>query len=388
MPTLGADGHASAHLADGSEAGARLWAVLDAAVDAIITIDDNGIIDAVNPATESMFGYDSAEMLGNNVSMLMPDSHRHAHDGYMRHYLDTGERRIIGIGREVEGRRKDGSLFPCDLAVSEFFLKGRRMFTGILRDVTDRRQAQRAAQQRLEDLAHAGRLADLGMTTSTIAHEVNQPLTAIVGFASACQRMLEAGNSDEETLRDALAQIAQQGTRASDVISRIRHLAKKRKVRSEAVNLNATIQGVLVLLDDELRRSDVTVSLDLEQTLPHVISDAVHTEQIVFNLVRNAVEAMRVEGIDRCALYISTRRDGDKIILDVRDTGPGLSVGDEDKVFQSFYTTKQHGLGVGLSICRDLANIHGGALWADPTDSEGKQSGACFHLSLCAQPSE
>jgi two-component system sensor kinase FixL len=218
----------------------RLRALLDAAVDAIITIDQHGLIESINPATEQLFGYSAEELLGSNVSMLMPAPHRTHHDGYIQRYLMTGERRIIGIGREVEARRKDGSLFPVDLAITEFELDGVVMFTGLVRDISDRRAAERDAQARLDELAHAGRLADLGLTTSTIAHEVNQPLAAIVSFAHACQRILDSEQPDQAVLRDALAQIAEQGERASAIISRIRDMARRGERAHERVDLHGT----------------------------------------------------------------------------------------------------------------------------------------------------
>jgi two-component system sensor kinase FixL len=377
MPILAAD-EGMAMRDDADAARARLRAVLDAAVDAIITIDEAGIIDSVNPATQRMFGYRAGDMIGHNVSMLMPAEHRSHHDAYLARYLSTGEKRIIGIGREVECRRQDGSLVPCDLAVNEFRLNGQRMFTGILRDISDRRQALRAAQERLDELAHAGRLADLGMTTSTIAHEVNQPLTAIVGFANAAQRMLRSDSISTTTLADVLGQIAAQSSRASEIIARIRELARKRETVTERMDMNAAVRAVLGLLRDELERGRVGVQLDLDAATPPVMAERIHVEQIVMNLVRNASEAMRDAGVAQPTLRIIGRHDARHATLSVCDNGPGLGAGGEDRVFQSFYTTKSSGLGVGLSICRDLAQAHGGRLWADADHGDG----ARFHLAL------
>jgi len=356
----------------------RLRALLDAAVDAIVTIDRHGVIESVNPATERLFGYTAAELLGCNVSMLMPSPHRERHDQYLQRYLMTGEARIIGSGREVEARRKDGTLFPVDLAVTEFEVGGERMFTGLVRDISDRRAAEREARARLDALAHAGRLADLGLTTSAIAHEVNQPLAAIVSFAHACQRLLDSGRADPAVLRETLGQIAEQGERASAILGRVRAMARRRERVLEAVNVNAAVRGVLALLDRELRDQQVETSLALDDALPAVEADRVQVEQVVMNLVSNALDAMREAAPGRRRLRIETcRRDGE-VRVSVTDSGPGLAQADLERVFETFYTTKPAGLGVGLSICRSLAEAHGGRLWAEQPPG----GGAAFHLGL------
>ncbi len=380
MPTISADDLKAPGLRQ-RDAAPRLRALLDAAVDAIITIDQHGIIESVNAATERMFGFTAAELIGSNVKVLMPDPHRALHDDYIQRYLMTGERRIIGIGREVEGRHKDGNVFPVDLAVTEFQANGQRMFMGIIRDISDRRAAEHAAQARLDELAHAGRLADLGVTTSTIAHEVNQPLAAIVSFAHACQRMLAGGRADEAVLRDALSQIAEQGERASAIIARIRGMAKKREGHTEQVSVNDAVDGVLGMLSRQLRFEHVNLDVHLDPELPAVRADRVQVEQVIMNLVMNAVDAMREMTPEARRLVIVSARRDDAVILTVRDTGPGLDDKQADRVFESFYSTKSGGMGIGLSICRSLAESHGGRLWAESTPGDG----ATFHFELPAR---
>jgi two-component system sensor kinase FixL len=360
----------------------RLHALLDAAIDAIITIDQHGIVDSVNPATLRMFGYSADELIGSNVSMLMPSPDRERHDSYLQRYLMTGEARIIGIGREVEGLRKDGSVFPADLAVSEFKLDGQRMFTGLVRDISDRRSAEHAAQRRLEELAHAGRLADLGMATSTIAHEVNQPLTAIVSFAHACQRILESDDADPTVVREALGQIAEQAERASAIVDRIRSMAKKRDGSKEHIDLNAAVRNVLTILGRQLRDNEIRVSTQFDDNLPVVTADAVQAEQIVMNLVLNAIDAMRSEAPNSRALDVSTTHESGSVRLRVKDTGPGISDEEAKRIFDSFYSTKVDGMGVGLSICRSLAESHDGHLWVAPRSRDDR--GATFHLEFPA----
>lgn len=379
VPSISSDDFGLSGLSD-HDAAPRLKAILDATVDAIITIDMHGIIESVNPATERMFGYRAAQMLGNNVAMLMAAPHREQHDHYLQHYLATGERRIIGIGREVDARRADGSVFPVDLAITEFRCNGQRLFTGLIRDISERRAAERAAQQRLDELAHAGRLADLGLTTSAIAHEVNQPLAAIVSFAHACQRLLDQGTSDRDLLRDALGQIAQQGERASTIISHLRAMSRKRETLTERVDLDATVRGVLDILARELRYDQVNVRICLADALPAVKADRVQVEQIIMNLLSNAMDAMRADGPHAREITITSALEGSSVLLTVQDNGPGLDATQRARVFENFYTTKPNGLGLGLSICRSLARAHGGELRAQDTAS-GKR-GATFLLSL------
>ena len=378
MPTITTEYRLAAR-AHKRDAEPRLRALLDAAIDAIITIDQHGIIESLNPATERIFGYSARELLGCNVSMLMPSPFREQHDGYLQHYLMTGEARIIGIGREVEARRKDGSVFPADLAISEFDSEGQRMFTGLIRDISDRRAAELAAQARLEELAHAGRLADLGMTTSTIAHEVNQPLTAIVSFAHACQRILDSREPDTEVLREALGQIAEQGERAGNIINRIRSLAKKRESTSEHVDINESARNVLSILGRQLREARISLLVDLAPQLPAVIADSVQIEQIIMNLVINAIDAMRDGPAEPRELHVGTVDENNSVRLSVRDSGPGLDEDEARRIFDSFYSTKTDGMGVGLSICRSLTESHQGHLWVEPRSDDG---GACFQLTF------
>ena len=378
MPTITAE-HLRATGNQQLDAEPRLRALLDASIDAIIGVDQHGIIESINPATERIFGYSAHEMLGQNVAMLMPPSFSENHDNFVQRYLATGEARVIGHGREVEAKRKDGSIFPVNLAISEFELDGRVMFTGLIRDISDRRAAERAAQHRLDELARAGRLADLGMTTSTIAHEINQPLTAIVSFAHACQRILDLPEPDTQVLREALAQIAEQGERASTILNRIRTLAKKRNSASEHVDVNKSAHNVLAILGRQLHDAKIQLSIQLAPQLPLVIADTVQVEQIIMNLVINAIDAMQDGPPKPRALDVSTVHDKDSVRLRVRDTGPGLAEGEADRIFDSFYSTKADGMGVGLSICRSLAESHHGHLWVEPRSD---LAGATFYLTF------
>ncbi|MDX1431494.1 MAG: PAS domain S-box protein [Gammaproteobacteria bacterium] len=358
---------------------ARLRAILDTAVDAIITIDERGVIDSVNAAAERMFGYPAEELLGNNVSMLMPHAERARHDDYIRRYLETGERKIIGIGREVEGLHRDGSLLPLDLAVSEMHIDGRLQFTGILRDISQRKRAEMEARRRLDQLAHAGRLATLGELTTLVAHEVNQPLAAIVSYAEACLRMLRTEHPPVEKVQGALEQIVGQGQRAGEIIRHLRRMARKGETARDPVELDALVGGVLELFANELRAQQIEVELDLAPGLPRVRCDRIQIEQVLINLLRNAMEAVEHHPPGERVIRIGTRMlDGPAVELVVEDEGDGINPADAERIFETFFTTKPEGMGMGLAVSRTIVEAHGGRLWA----SARGERGAIFHVLL------
>ena len=362
-----------------SENARRLRAILRTATDAIVTIEESGVIESINPATERLFGYACDELVGHNVSILMPVPHREQHDRYIANYLRTGEARIIGIGREVEARRNDGTVFPVDLAVSEVQLPGRRLFTAIIRDLTERRALEAQAAMDLDDAAHTARLLELGEMCSGIVHEVTQPLTAMVSYSDACLRTMRGGGAEPAIIEDALGRVAEQGVRAAEIVSRLRHLVRKGDSRREIFDLGTAIEQALLLVDHERRRRRVHIDVHRETELPPVKADRVQVEQILLNLLRNAFQA--VDGAERRQVWMSTGRAGTRRVrLTVEDSGPGLAPELCDRVFETFYTTKPNGLGVGLAISRSLAEEHGGRLWAESPVGRG----ARFALELPA----
>ena len=373
----------SARALDDSEA--RLQAILTAAVDGIITIDERGIIESANAATERMFGYDRDELVGSNVSMLMPQPHRDQHDQFIANYLTTGEAKIIGIGREVEARRKDGTTFPIDLAISEVNLKGSRLFTGVVRDISARRLAENEARRRRDELAHAARLSTIGELTSGIAHEVNQPLTAMVNFGEACLRMLRSGSGDARKLENALQQIVDQGQRAGQIIRHLRRLARKSDNERVEVDISRLVRDVIELTTSEIRANGIDLSLLLDERLPTVMCDRIQIEQVVLNLVRNAMDAFEDAPVHGRELIICTRANSaNSVELTVEDTGPGFDADKSEQIFETFFTTKAEGLGIGLSISRSIVEDHGGRLWATPRPG----GGAIFYVSIPrAEPS-
>ncbi len=364
---------------------ARLQSILDTAVDGIVTISEKGIIESLNLATERIFGYSSKELIGQNVKILMPPPYLNQHDAYLSNYLSSGERKIIGIGREVEGRRKDGSTFPLDLAVSEFRVAGQRRFMGLMRDISERKLAEQEARRHLDELAHASRLSALGEMATGIAHEVNQPLAAIVSYAQACLNLLNSKSADRTLVKDALTQITAQGRRAGEIVHHLRQLVRKDQTARTDMNLNRSVLAVLNLFASELKSSGVTVSLELADGLPKVRADRVQIEQVLLNLIRNALDVLSTPSATSRQMFISSRFSGEKgVEICVTDTGPGLGGEVPERLFETFYTTKPSGLGVGLSISRSIIESHGGRLWA----RENRGGGLSVHFTLPGRQSD
>ncbi len=279
----------------------------------------------------------------------------------------------------MEGRRKDGSTFPLDLAVSEFHVAGRRRFMGLMRDVSARKRAEQDARHHLDELAHASRLLLLGEMATGIAHEVNQPLAAIVSYAQACLNLLSSKDADDAVLKDALSQITTQGRRAGDIIHHLRQLVRKDQTTRTNINVNACLRAVLNLFSQELESSGIDVTLELEESIPQVKADRVQIEQVLLNLIRNALDVLSKQPHDSRRVRLATSLiDDDRIEVSISDTGPGLEGEDPERLFETFYTTKSDGLGVGLSISRSIINAHGGRLWAKENRTGGLS--VCFML--------
>ncbi len=357
---------------------AQLRAIHDAAVDGIITIDESGVIRELNKAAAGVFGYTIQELIGQNVSILMPSPHAREHDRYIKNYLDTGDAKIIGIGRKVIGLRKDGMTFPHYLAVSEIDCtdkSGQRLFTGIVRDISERKRIEEAAHVRLTEHAHASRLAALGEMASGIAHELNQPLTAIVSFADASKRLLKGGAERIGLVDETLSQIAQQGERAGNIIRRLREFVRKGNVERQLISISNVIEDVLNMLDHDLRMQQVEVIRHFEKDAPNIRADKLQIEQVLLNLVRNAIDAM--EACRTRTLTITVETDERSIIVQVSDSGPGFNNQQAAQLFDAFYTTKRNGTGLGLSISHSIIAAHGGELTAN-SDLDG----ATFRFSL------
>ena len=488
-------------------------ALLDAAVDAIIVIDHQGLIEEFSLAAERIFGYRAEEVLGQNVNVLMPQPYHQAHDQYMESYNRTGEARIIGIGREVRARRKDGTSFPCDLAVGRVHGKGPPRFVGIIRDitarklaeeqlkrseaeltlaqelanlgnyvvhldraeadyfspqlfrilgnevgaqiipireylehwvhpadveklrealadldrgggtmdveyrvilrdgstkhlhhiaqavhdlqgrptrhigtvhdVTDRRHAEDEARQLQERLTHFARLSTMGEMAAGLAHEINQPLSAIATYAQACQRLIKLPDHDPADIVAALQQISSQALRAGEVIRRLRNFVKNREVTREPVDCARLLEDLRTLAETDARLHNVWLRIESEGELPTVYADPIQLQQVVLNLVRNAIDAMADVPDHRREVVLSTRstEEGD-VEITVADHGTGLAPEATQHLFNAFFTTKSGGTGLGLANSRSIVRAHGGRLWHTPNEG----SGARFHFTLPVAP--
>jgi len=357
---------------------ALLRAILETSPDGLITIDEGGLIQSFNPAAERMFGYHPAEVIGRNVACLMPSPYREGHDGYMERYLRTGEKRIIGIGREVLGQRKDGTIFPLELAVGEVGAERRRLFAGFVKDVSARQQAQQRLQELQSELIHVSRLSAMGEMASALAHELNQPLTAIINYAQTARGLVERRpESGPAGLPSLLEKTVQQASRAGQIIRRLRQFIAKGETERTLEDVNAVVDEASALALVGTAGRGIAARRVLERGLPPVLLDKIQIHQVITNLVRNSVDAL--EGAELREIVISTRRAGqDRVEIAVADSGPGLVPEVAGRLFQPFVTTKPGGLGIGLSICRSIVDAHGGRLWA----SDNPDGGAIFHVSL------
>ena len=341
-----------------------LQAVLDAAVEAVILIDENGIIETFNRSAERLFGWQADEVLGKNVSLLMEGADRAGHDGYIKRFLNTGEAKIIGIGREVPARRRDGSIFPAMLAVGEVQQSSPRRFVGFLHDITLRRQAEEAARQSEARLNHFARLSTMGEMAAGLAHEINQPLTAIATFSQAATRMLSRPEGIErEDLSEALDQITAQALRAGEVIRRLRAFVKNREVRHERADCRRVVEDSRLLLEADARSNNVQLRLRVADSLPPITADPVQLQQVLINLVRNAIDASVDVPSAHREVILSANLDGDGMVeVAVADHGHGLSTEAAERLFHPFFTTKPGGTGLGLVISNSIIRGHNGRL--------------------------
>ncbi len=491
----------------GRDAEAYLNALLEAAVDAIIVIDHQGCIKTFNAAAERLFGYSAAEALNRNVRLLMPEPYQSQHDRYLQNYLHTGQRRIIGSGREVTGLRKDGSIFPMDLAVGEINLPDAPRFVGIVRDlsarakaaeelhrqredyrmildavpaliwyldhqgrvrrtnaavsrflgltreelrnksffdlfkaaqaplleashraildsatprlgelvdlptpqgsrwvqmdripqlddaghtvglitvaqdITERLHAEKEASQHRERLAHITRLHSLGEMAAGIAHEINQPLTAVANYSQAARHRLQSGTADTVKIQILLAKIDAQAQRAGKIIRRIRNLSRRGDNHYQTIDINTLIRDGVELARADTRSLDCQLELELAENLPPITVDQIQIQQVIINLLRNALDAMEtVPAADRRICLKTQRHASGEVMVSVSDWGIGLPNAGTEQLFDPFFTTKHSGLGVGLSISRSIITSHGGQLWF----SVNPQCGAVFHFTLPA----
>jgi len=354
--------------------------ILDTVPDAMIVIDEHGIMQFFSNAAERQFGYTESEAIGKNISVLMPEPDRSRHDGYLARYLKTGERRIIGIGRIVTGMRKDGTTFPMHLTIGEMQSGGKPFFTGFVRDLTEQQQTQARLQELQSELVHVSRLSAMGEMASALAHELNQPLSAISNYMKGSRRLLaDSTDVNASKIGAALDRAAEQAIRAGDIIRRLRTFVGREasEKRVESIAKLTEEAGALGLTG--AREQGVMLRFNLDPACDLVLADRVQIQQVLVNLFRNALEAM-TNSTHRELIASNVKAADDMIEIAISDTGHGFGDDTQANLFQPFFTTKETGMGVGLSISRTIIETHGGRMWAE-TNQAG---GATFRFTLPA----
>jgi PAS domain S-box-containing protein len=334
---------------------AKLRGLLESAVTAIVTIDDRGLIESVNPATERLFGYGTSELVGQNVKVLMPEPYKGEHDGYIGNYLATGTKRIIGIGREVSGCRKDGTIFPVHLSVSEFSAEGRRYFTGMIHDLSDRRHVEEALRESERRFAQAQKMEAVGQLTGGIAHDFNNLLLIITGNLELLDGLLD--REEHKALLKEAHEAAMLGSKLTD---QLLTFSRRRHMDVETIQLNDQVIGIT----DMLRRSlgeDVMLSTALSRDVWAIRADLGQLQSAIVNMAVNARDAMPQGG----KLVMETRnivldadhadfhpelKPGEYVQLSISDTGSGMPPNVRDRAFEPFFTTKEKGRGTGLGL--------------------------------------
>jgi two-component system, LuxR family, sensor kinase FixL len=365
---------------DAEEREALLRSILSTVPDAMIVIDDHGLIISFSATAERMFGYAEGELVGQNVKLLMPEPDRVRHDGYMQTYKTTGVRKIIGIGRITVGQRRDGSTFPMELSIGEARTDHSRVFTGFIRDLTRRQEADVRLEELQAELAHVSRISAMGTMATSLAHELNQPLTAVANYVEAARDMLAAPTPETIAIvRDALDDAAQQSVRAGQIVRRLRDFISRGETDKRIESLRSLINEANALALVGVKELGVDVRVTIDPSVDTVLVDRVQIQQVLVNLIRNAIEAMA--GSALCELLIdATRIDAETVQVSVRDTGPGIDSDVAARLFQPFTSTKAGGMGLGLSICQTIVEAHGGRIWRDE-DAGGRTA---FRFTLVA----
>ncbi len=350
---------------------AHMKSILDTIPDAMIVIDERGAIQSFSAAAARLFGYTAAEVLGKNVKTLMPPPYRDAHDGYLGRYLTTGERRIIGIGRVVVGERKDGSTFPLELNVGEMKSGNQRFFTGFIRDLTESQKTEARLQELQSELVHVSRLTAMGEMASALAHELNQPLSAIANYMKGSRRLLESSTDERAAiLREAMDKAAEQALRAGQVIRRLRDFVARGESERRVEDVKKLVEEASALALVGAKDRGVRVRFDFDPRTDFVLADKVQIQQVLLNLMRNAIEAM--EDTEKRELVIATAAEPDNMVeISVADSGTGIAPEITAQLFQPFVTTKRQGMGVGLSISRTIVEAHGGSIAPRPNPGGG-----------------
>lgn len=362
----------------------QLRVILETSPAAMVVIDDGGIIRGFGRAAQKLFGYSQEQAIGQNVAILMAPPHVARHDAYLKRYHKTHERRMMGFTRVENACDCNGHVFPVEITLGEAHVEGRTYYIGFLRDVGEQLADRRQLRDILDELAHASRISAMGAFATAIAHELNQPLTAITNYAEGVRDILARHTdlADREQLVEILDSCSRQAVRAGQLIHRLRDFVRGGPPRLELTDPSALVDNSVTLAMINGFRRDIRLEIAIAPGLPKVAVDPVQAQQVLFNLIRNAFEAMHAEeGIGGRLRIEAMPHDEDHVEFVIEDSGPGIDPQVSDRMFESFVTTKGGGMGVGLSICKQIVESYGGSIWATCARSLG---GAAFHFTLPA----
>jgi len=352
-------------------------AILNRVPDAVIHMDPGGVIKTVNEAAESLFGTPAAELLGRPVESLMPEPHATCHADYVNRFERTRIQHLDRFLRRLEARHASGTLVPVEIAVAEIDADGERGYVGVIRDVSTKVEEEARVDALRLAAEDAARLGALGEMAASIAHELNQPLTALGNYIDLAIARLNSGAPKDEVL-DALERARDMTAIGGDMILKVRQLTERGQLERRRVSINALLSDALSFFNGALKRSGVSLALDLSPEDPIAEIDVVQIQQVVINLIRNAVQA--VDTADRRTVTLSTRRLDHEVEFCVEDTGPGIPADQRDRVFDSFNTNKPGGAGLGLTVARRVVDAHGGRIWAEGAPGGGAR--LCVRLPL------
>jgi len=356
----------------------KLRRVIDSALDGMIVIDSSGTVLLYNAACERLFGYSAEEVLGSNVRMLMTQPDRKSHDAYIRNYLRTGEARIIGVGRDVTGRRKDGSTVPIRLSVGELRdADDSPLFIGTLHDLTEALRARERIEELQSELMQVARASAVGEMGSTLAHELTQPLSAVSGFVEASAELLDRSDGEiPDRVREYMDQAVAQALRAGAVVRLLREFTSRGDTERSVEDINAVVEEICELATLGTATDAFDLELNLAANPPPVLIDHIQIQQVILNLVRNSIDAL--SDSESPTITVATVLRGDMVEVAVGDNGPGLPSEIRERVFEPFVSTKADGIGIGLSICRTIVEAHGGRIAVDT----GAKRGTEFRFSV------
>jgi PAS domain S-box-containing protein len=367
-------------LATGAEQQAR--SMIDSALDAVVAMNADGMITDWNQQAEETFGWTRSEARGQRmVDTIIPVKYRSLHERGLEQFFKTGQGAVLNRRIEITALRRDGTEFPVELTITPLKSGDTWTFSSFIRDITARKQAEADLRNAHAELAHVNRVMTMGELAASIAHEVNQPLAAIVASGDSCTAWLANEPPNLERARAAASRIVRAATQASDIVRRIRALFKKTTSITTPLEINEVITETVSLVGGELQRKGVSLNTELTANLPAVLGDRIQLQQVILNLTINGTEAMsRFEDQPRRLVIQSKLAEPGEILVSVADTGTGIDPQQTARLFAPFFTTKPEGIGMGLSISRSIIEAHGGRLWA----AANQPHGAVFHFVLPA----